>query len=102
MRGDGGMSATFIRFSLLAFLTIGNCFAQQPNQLIYIEGTAQKADGSPVAGVPVVFSNGFSAVTNSSGHYFGVVPSGFTGSSTATWKGINFSPMSRSYNTVSV
>lgn len=96
------MRASFIRVPFaLAFLTVGSCFAQQSNQLVYIEGITQKADGSALSGVRISFSNGSSVVTNTFGHYFAVLPSGFTGSSTASRTGINFSPASRSYNNVS-
>ena len=81
----------------LVFLTASSSFAQQPNQPIYIEGTVQKADGAPLARVPVAFSNGLSVLTNSSGHYFAVLPSGFTGSSAATRQDIDFSPFNHSY-----
>ncbi len=89
------------RRALFFFLTVGGCFAQQSNQLVYIEGKIQKADGAPLAGVPISFSNGSSVVTNSSGHYFAVLPAGFSGSSSPNRNGINFSPNSRSYNNVS-
>ena len=97
------MRALFIGIHFaLFFLAIRGCCAQQSNQLVYIEGKTQKADGAPLVGVPVLFSNGSSVVTNSSGHYFNVVPSGFAGSSTANQNGINFSPLNRSYNNISV
>ena len=97
------MKAVFLRIlSALPLLTVSSCFAQQqPTQLVYIEGKTQKADGSPVAGVQVRFSNGSSVVTNSSGHYFNVVPSSFSGSSTANRNGIDFSN-NRAYSNASI
>ena len=85
----------------LVFFVASVSFAQESNQPIYIEGKTQKADGAPVSGVQILFSDGSSVISNSSGHYFNVVPRGFAGSSTATRSGINFSPNSRSYSSIS-
>lgn len=82
------IKAAFFRIPwALAFLIGSSCFAQQPNQLVYLEGTTQKADGSALAGVSISFSNGLSVVTNESGHYFAFLPLGFTGSSTPSLSG---------------
>ncbi len=48
-----------------------------------------------------MFSNCASVVPNKYGHYFAVLPSGFTGSSTPSLAGVAFSPASRSYINVS-
>ena len=67
---------------VLALLDVPNCFGQQSNQFVYIEGTVEKADGSPWPGARILLSNGSTFTTNNSGHYFAIVPSGFSGTVT--------------------
>lgn len=84
----------------LAFLSVGSCFAQQSNHLVHIEGTTQESDGSVMPGAYILLSNGTSVVSNKYGHYFAVLPSGFTGSSIPTLTGVDFSPASRTLESV--
>ena len=98
------MKIVTVYFSVgLTFLGASSCFGQQPNQFVFIEGTVKKADGAPVAGASVSFSNGATFLTSGLGHYFNVMPAGFTGSVTASRSGYSygFLPSPRSYTALS-
>jgi hypothetical protein len=82
--------ASFFSIRVALFLITTTCFAQQANQLVYIEGTVQRADGTPVTGASVSFSTGTTILTSGLGHYFAVVPSDFTGSAAASGNGYSY------------
>jgi hypothetical protein len=82
--------ASFFSIRVALFLITTTCFAQQANQLVYIEGTVQRADGTPVTGASVSFSTGTTFLTSGLGHYFAVVPSDFTGSAAASGNGYSY------------
>ena len=85
----------------LAFLSSPNSFGQQSSGLVYIEGTVTRADQSPLPGATISLSNGSTSTTNRSGHYFAVLPAGFSGSITASLSGYTLSPFVRSYSNIS-
>lgn len=85
----------------LAFLSSPNSSGQQSSGLVYIEGTVTRADQSPLPGATISLSNGSTFTTNRSGHYFAVLPAGFSGSITASLSGYTLSPSVRSYSNLS-
>jgi len=85
------------------FLSIvaANCFGQQAPPLVDVEGTVTRADQSPLPGATISLSNGSTFTSNNLGHYFTVLPSGYSGSIQVGLSGFSFSPPSRSYNNIS-
>src|SRR5690242_9940254 len=75
------------------------CLAQQP--FVFIEGTVRTPVGQPLAGVKMSFSNATAITTNELGHYWQVVPTGFSGIVTPSLLGYKFSDASHAYTNLS-
>jgi len=85
--------------------------SNQPNQdyttspqftYAYISGYAKNSDGNPMAGVLVEFSNsGQSVLTDALGFYEMWITEGWSGTSTPSMTGYNFTPSKYTYSNVS-
>jgi len=67
---------------------------------VLISGTVQTTNGLPVVGASVGAVGVVSTLTRAAGDYSLVVPSGWSGTLSATKSGLIFSPASRSYVTI--
>jgi hypothetical protein len=96
------VKAVFLSIGIaLELLVVANCFAQPASPLVYVEGTVTRADRSPLPGATISLSDGSAFTSNHLGHYFTVLPAGYTGSIRVGLSGYTLTPPSLSYNNIS-
>lgn len=77
----------------------GQNFTAAPYRMI--SGSVRMADGSPVVGASILYSNnGWAASTDSNGYYSFGVPPGWSGNVNASGSFLAFEPASKSYSNV--